>query len=147
MILKSSSIFVSFRYDLLASILFALLSIILLYKGIIVYSQSTCWFGLNMILVAILLLLFDLLKISNFYNYLYAFIPIISSLIIIAVYSNLLYIKVIVLDVSIAIPLITFWYITTDWWWQALAYVAMVFAGIIICRNIDISKESRSGKI
>ena len=147
LVLHTQSYFVGFRYDVLASIMFALLSIMLLYKAIIVYSQSTCWFALNMILVAILLLLFNILNLTENFYYLFSIIPIISSIIIIAVYANLLYIKVIVLDISISIPIIVFNYVFLAWWWQVVVYTFSIILGIFVCRKISIFRESHSGKI
>ena len=45
------------------SILLAVLSITLIYKGVLLKSSSTLWFALNLISYAIILLLFDIFDI------------------------------------------------------------------------------------
>lgn len=124
------------------SVILAIISLTLIYKGVLLKSGSTLWFAISLILYAILLIIFELLKIYvNDFYYLFVLIPIIASLINIAVFNNLIYIKVIILNISLAIPVFLVSFVEIEWW-QTLIVVAMcLFAGIVICRLINFDKE------
>jgi len=124
------------------SILLAVLSITLIYKGVLLKSSSTLWFALNLISYAIILLLFDIFDIKlNENYYILSLIPIIASIINLAVFGYLIYIKVIILNISIIIPVMLWQFIDINIWWLLAIALFSVLLGIIICRSIYFKRE------
>lgn len=128
--------------NLIFSILLAIVSMNLIYKGKILKSTSTLWFGLCLILYAITIIIFELFKydLSKYYCF-FTIIPIFSSLIVLAIFNNLIYIKVIILNVSIAIPIIFYNIFWLTWWWGCIIGVVSIAIGIILSRCLNIGKE------
>lgn len=124
------------------SILLAIVSLSLIYKGVLIKSSSTLWFAVSLIIYAITIIIFEYLKIDpqNYY-YIFVLIPIIASLINLAVFQNLIYIKVIILNISIAIPVFLSRFLSLSIWWILFIRLISVFIGIIICRSINLDKE------
>jgi hypothetical protein len=134
--------FIDLKSDILFSIVLAIISLNLIYKGVLLKSSSTLWFALNLILYAILIVLLNLISVDyrDYYVY-FVLIPIIPSVITLAVFNNLMYIKVIILNISIFIPLIVYSTITQNIWWVISIGCMGLFLGILICRMLKFSKE------
>ena len=81
------------------SVLLALISLNMLNKGVVLRSSSTQWFGMVLILCAIAMMLLRLGVLTPNHYYLFSIIPIIPSVILLAVFRNPLYIKVIILNI------------------------------------------------
>jgi hypothetical protein len=128
--------------DIVFSLVLAIISISLIYKGVLLKSSSTLWFSLSLILYAILILTMGILNIdySN-YHYIFALIPIIPSIINIIIFQNLVYIKVIIINITIFIPIIIKYYFTISQWLYIISFVVSIILGIIFCRCIKFDKE------
>lgn len=128
--------------EMLFSVLLVIVSISMLTKGVFLKSQSTLWFGITLVLSAILMLIFSIFNVDYIlYNYIYILLPIIASMINIAVFHNLIYIKVIILNITIAIPFVISKIVILDVFWYFLIGVISVFLGIVVCRFIKMKKE------
>lgn len=129
--------------ELVLSILLAIISINLIYKGMLIRSSSTLWFAVSLILFAIAIVVFELLKVSPLdYYWIFSIIPIISSLINVAIFQNLIYIKVIILNISICIPIFIKYFSALNVWWIVAIAGVSVLMGILLCRCINFSKEN-----
>ena len=124
------------------SILLSIISLNLIAKGILIKSSSTLWFAITLILFAIDIMIYDIIHLSphDFY-FVYGIIPIISSLINLAIFSNLIYIKVIILNISILIPLILSYYLNLNIFWILGILAISLVIGIIVCRCISLKRE------
>lgn len=128
--------------ELLFSILLVVVSISLLVKGVFLKSQSTLWFAITLVLFAIFMLISNIFNMNiTIYNYIYILLPIIASMINIVVFHNLLYIKVIILNITIAIPFILEKYIPIQKFWFFVVGVVSIALGIFVCRLIKMKKE------
>lgn len=134
--------FIEGRQTLIFSILLAVLSITLIYKGVLLKSSSTLWFSLNLISYAIIIVVFEVVDLTfSDYYYLLSLIPIIASLINLAVFGYMIYIKVIILNITVAVPILLWQFTSLDFWWIIGVGVVSVLLGIIICRLIYDKKE------
>ena len=124
------------------SILLAVISLNMIWKGKILKSTSTLWFGLSLILYAILIIIFELMQydLQDLY-YLFVFIPIISSVIILVIFGNLIYIKVIIFNIAIAIPVVLYNVLWLAWWWVVVIGVVSIVSAVLISRNLWFNKE------
>jgi len=124
------------------SLLLALISINLIAKGVLLKSSSTMWFALTLILFAIVIAGFELnsLNSANYY-FVFSIIPIISSLINLAIFKNLIYIKVIILNISIIIPTIVSYFVDLELYFVFAIAIFCVIMGIVLCRSINLNKE------
>lgn len=128
--------------ELTFSILLVIVSINLLFKGVFLKSQSTLWFANVLILYAILMIVFNLLNIEyNNYIYIYILLPIISSIINIVIFHNLIYIKVIILNISLVVPFILYKFIKLDFYLYFIIGTISVLLGIIMCRFFKMKRE------
>ena len=125
------------------SFILALVSINSIWKGVVLRSSSTLWFSITLILISITIVIFDLnaLVVENYY-FIFVLIPIIASLINLAIFHNLIYIKVIILNISIAIPTIIHYFYNLKVWWNILSFGVSIVLGIIICRLWNLDKEN-----
>ena len=127
----------------LFTILLAVISLNLIYKGKLLKSTSTLWFGLNLMIYAIMIIAFNLLKLSIFdYNWLMVLLPILPSIMIIGIFYNLIYVKVIIFNIAIAIPIIIDSIFNIDLWKVLVIALISVMLAIVISRSISIGKES-----
>lgn len=127
---------------LVFSILMALISINLIHKGILLKSQSTLWFAISLMLFAIAIIVCRLCGVEPIeYYFVFALIPIISSIINVAIFSNMFYIKIIILNISIIIPILILYFSSLSWIYIALIGAISVGVGILICRNLSFDKE------
>lgn len=133
---------------LIFSIILALISINLIAKGVIIKSSSTLWFSITLILFALIIIVFEMNFIESIdYYYIFSFIPIISSVINLAIFQNLIYIKVVILNISIIIPVCIQYFLQLETIQILLIYIVSVLIGIIVCRCINLNKENENGKI
>ena len=124
------------------SIILASVSLSMLFKGVILKSSSTLWFSLNLILYAILIVISNVFNINYIYNNIYLIlIPIIPSVITLAVFHNLMYIKVMILNLTIFIPFWVFENLTDNLWWVCSIGIVSIIGGIVICRLLIFNKE------
>jgi len=128
--------------ELIFSIMLAIISLNMLTKGVFLKSQSTLWFAITLVLYAILMIIFNIFNIDyNLYNYLFILLPIIASVINIVVFHNLIYIKVIILNVTLSVPFILSKFLNLEIYWYVFIGVVSVFIGIIVCRCFKMKGE------
>lgn len=125
------------------SIILAIISINMIAKGVIIKSSSTLWFAVSLILFAITIAIFDIKNIDpKQYYFIFSIIPIISSIINLAIFENLIYIKVIILNISIAIPVFVWYFWDFKFIINLIISVLSVIIGIVISRFINLNKEN-----
>ena len=124
------------------SIVLAIISLTLIYKGTLLKSSSTMWFSIFLILTAIFTIILNLLhlNVSNYY-YVFAILPIIASIFNLIIFKYIIYIKVIILNISIAIPVFCMQFLNWEWWINLIIGIISVIFGILICRLINFDKE------
>lgn len=128
--------------QLLFSLVLVCLSISTLIKGVFLKSQSTLWFSITLVLYAILMVVFGLLKVDySTYYYLYVLLPIIASIINIVVFGNLLYIKLIILNISIFIPIVIAEFVILSIFDCVILSAISIALGIIVCKCVKMGKE------
>ncbi|MBQ7352157.1 MAG: hypothetical protein IJW59_04815 [Clostridia bacterium] len=125
------------------SILLSIISLNLIVKGAILKSSSTLWFANCLILSSFIIVLLDLcqVQISEYYL-LFVLIPFISSLINLAIFQNLIYIKIIILNIFIAVPLVFDYFFDFRQWVLWVAVAGCLVVGFLICRSINVDKEN-----
>lgn len=124
------------------SIILALISISLLYKGTLLKSSSTLWFSINLIFSAIFLITINLIDINiNDCYYVFSLIPLIASLINLFIYRYIIYIKVIILNISAIIPVVLMQFFVLEWWIVLITAVVSILLGILLCRSINLGRE------
>lgn len=127
--------------NILFSILLAVLSLFTCFKGTMIRSFSTLWFSVTLILYAILIIVFEITKISyDDYIYLFAFLPIITSLVFIC-FKKFHYIKVLIINLSIAIPVLISKTTVFNLWLNIGCFMCFVILGIFIAGLLDGHKE------
>lgn len=128
--------------NLILSIFLFVISLNLIYKGVVIRSGSTLWFSISLILFAISIVIFELLNVDPLrYYFIFPIIPIISSLINVAIFENLIYIKVIIINISIIIPIFIMYFTNLSIWWIMGVGVISNILGVLICRHISFDKE------
>jgi len=129
--------------DLAFTLLLAGIAVNMIFKGVLIKSQSTMWFAVTLALSAITLILFVLNGEDGAeYYYIFSFLPIISSVINLAIFGNLIYIKVIILNISIIVPIILSYFVAIEILTLVVIGVCSVVVGISICRLIRTNKEN-----
>lgn len=129
------------------SILLVVIGFDLIWKGVLLKSSSTLWFAICLILWAILILILKLYNQNNQeYIFVFASIPLIPSALNMIVFKNSIYLKVIIINISIIVPILLMQFLTLSWWWLVLMATASVVVSIVICRFIGL-KRGRSGKV
>ena len=124
------------------SVLLAVISLNMIYKGVLLRSSSTLWFALDLILFAITIMIFELMKTNPIeYYFVFALIPIISSIINVAIFKNLIYIKVIIINISIIIPIFIMYFTNLSIWWLLTIGVIGIVLSVLLCRMIKMDKE------
>ncbi|HBO48215.1 MAG TPA: hypothetical protein DD614_00015 [Clostridiales bacterium] len=124
------------------SIILVAIGFDLIYKGVLLKSSSTLWFANSLILFAILIIILKLEK-QNLLDfvYLFALIPVLPSILNLAVFKNTIYIKIIILNLSIFIPILIQFVFSPKFWLMLIIWLFSVTLGIIICRNLKFGKE------
>lgn len=129
-------------YDVIAfSLVLASVALHLFYKGAVLKSFSTLWFALCLILYALCILAFEVWNIEyEDYFYLFAFLPILPSVLMVA-FGRVTYLKVIIVNLSISLPLLLFNYFNLSFWLKLASFAISISLGIVISRCIYIGKE------
>ena len=129
------------------SILLVVIGFDLIWKGVLLKSSSTLWFAICLILWAILILILKLYN-QNIQEYIFVFasIPLIPSALNMIVFKNSIYLKVIIINIFIIVPILLMQFLTLSWWWLVLMATASVGVSIVICRFIGL-KRGCSGKV
>ena len=99
------------------SILLVAIGFDLIWKGVLLKSSSTLWFAICLILWAILILILKLYN-QNIQEYIFVFasIPLIPSALNMIVFKNSIYLKVIIINISIIVPILLMQFLTLSWW-------------------------------
>ena len=74
------------------------------------------------------------------YIYVFAFLPIVTSLIFVC-FKNFNYIKVMIINLSIAIPILVSNILAIKIWLNIVIFIESILIGISICRLITTRKE------
>ncbi len=123
------------------SVVLTLVSLGLCYKGAVLKSYSTLWFALNLVLYALLILIFEIRNI-DYLNllYLFAFLPLISSLILVC-FGKFAYFKVIILNLSVALPLLAFEFWEMVLWLKIGVFAISILLGVLTSKLFSLGKE------
>lgn len=125
------------------SFIMALIGINLLIKGVIIKSNSTLWFANVLIALSLTIVILEYLSLDiNENYYLLTFVPILASVINLIVFKNLIYVKVIIINVTVIIPTILQFINEFDFYWTVGLFVISILIGIFICRLINFDKEN-----
>lgn len=131
---------------LVFSVILVCIGLNLIHKGVLLKSTSTLWFAMCLIIFAICIII---LKLNNKnvqdFAYLFGVIPLISSFINLALFGDKIYIKVIILNMSILVPIFTSQCLNLQWFINVGIGVISFILGIIICRHINLDKEKIDG--
>ena len=131
---------------LVFSVILVCIGLNLIHKGVLLKSTSTLWFAMCLIIFAICIII---LKLNNQnvqdFAYLFGVIPLISSFINFALFHAKIYIKVIILNMSILVPIFTSQFLNLQWFIDVGIGVMAIILGILICRNINLDKEKIDG--
>lgn len=126
---------------ILFSVLLASVSLVLCFEGAILKSFSTLWFALSLILYAILIITFEVNNIAySGVGYLFAYLPILSSLIMLFM-GRWGYIKVIILNISIALPISLIHNLSMEIWLKLGIILLSFIMGVFISKCITFDKE------
>lgn len=129
--------------ELIFSLFMAIIGINLIIKGVIIKSNSTLWFANVLITMALTIAVLRYLKIDVVENYyLFTIIPIIASVINLVVFKNLIYIKVIIINVTVIVPTMLQFLKKFDIYWTTGMFVISVLIGVLVCRLINFDKEN-----
>ena len=124
------------------SVLLAIISLNMVSKGVILRSSSTLWFAIVLILNAIFMILLSesyLMTVNIFY--VFSIIPIIPSIILLAVFKNPIYIKVIILNIFIISSIVLWQEFNLGIWENVLNFGISILLSIVICRNLNFDRE------
>ena len=72
-------------------------------------------------------------------------IPLISSFVNLAIFGAKIYIKVIILNLSILVPIFTSQFLNFQWFINVGIGIVSLILGILICRSINLDKEKTDG--
>lgn len=127
--------------NILFSVLLAILSIFVCFKGSILKSYSTLWFGITLILYALLIVTFEVVKFDYMgYSYVFAFLPLITSTLFIC-FKKFNYIKIFIINLTIAIPVMFVNILNLKLWLNIAVFTISIIIGIVVCKLIDLSRE------
>ncbi len=129
--------------ELIFSLFMAIIGINLIIKGVLIKSNSTLWFANVLITMALTIAVLRYLKIGVVENYyLFTIIPIIASVINLVVFKNLIYIKVIIINVTVIVPTMLQFLKKFDIYWTTGMFIISVLIGVLVCRLINFDKEN-----
>jgi len=128
--------------------LIALISLNMFNKGVLIKSNSTIWFAMCLILFAIITMVLVIkgTSIDKFILYL-APVPIIASIVNILFFNNIIFIKIIILNISLLLPLYLNEFVVSEQWIQVIIYIVSIIFGIVVCRSIDLDKGVKNGEV
>ena len=129
--------------ELIFSLFMAIIGINLIIKGVLIKSNSTLWFANVLITMALTIAVLRYLKVDVVENYyLFTIIPIIASVINLVVFKNLIYIKVIIINVTVIVPTMLQFLKNFDIYWTIGMFVISILIGVLVCRLINFDKEN-----
>ena len=115
----------------------------MIYKGKLLKSTSTLWFANTLILYAIIIILAEIFSWNILDNYyIFLIIPLFASIINLVVFHSKIYWKVIILNISALIPALLMFFYDFNVWINAVFWTISVVIGILVCRSINLGKES-----
>ena len=125
------------------SLFMALVGVNLLVKGVLIKSNSTLWFANVLITMSLTIVVVSLvgLEITKVY-YMFTIIPIFASVINLIVFKNLIYVKIIIINITIIVPAVIQFLKNLDIYWTVGLFVISVLIGILVCRLINFDKEN-----
>ena len=127
---------------LVFSVVLAIISFVSIYKGVLLKSSSTLWFSIFLILTAIFVIILNLMNLNiNNYYFVFSTLPIIASIINLIIFKYKIYIKLIILNISIAIPIFCMQFLSFEWWVNLIIGSVTILLGVFICRSINFDKE------
>jgi len=128
--------------DIVFSCILAIISLSLMFKGLLIKSVSTIWFSLCLIIYALCIIVFNIID-FNYLNYysIFALIPVISSLIILVIFKNLLYIRLIIINIFIALPIFFLNIFDFNVWIFVTILIFSIILSVFVCRLIRFNKE------
>lgn len=125
------------------SILMAIIGLNLIFKGVVLKSNSTLWFANVLLSLAITIIVFSLLKIDmQKYCYVFSIVPILASILNLFVFNNKIYVKIIIVNITIIIPTIIQYFYKFELYWFVCITIVSVLLGIFLCRFINFDKEN-----
>jgi len=132
-----------YDYDIIVfSMFLALISLSMIAKGVLLKSGSTLWFAINLILSAIFIIVINIcrLDIDNYY-YIISIIPLIASVFNLIIFRYNIYIKLLILNTSIIIPVMIWQFLSLNSWMNLIIACISIVLGILISRGINFGKE------
>lgn len=128
--------------DLIFSLFLSLIGINLILKGVLIKSNSTLWFANVLITLSLTIVLLELFELNIVdYYYLFTIIPILASVINLIVFKNLIYVKVIIINITVIIPTILQFLNKFNLYLAMCVFVISILVGVLICRLINFDKE------
>ena len=128
--------------QLILSVIMSIIGFNLLFKAVIIKSSSTIWFAIVLISMSVAVVVISLLNgsVEKLY-YVFTVVPLFASLLNLMVFNNLIYVKVIIINMSVIVPIvIKYFYAFSSYWSIGLSVISIIM-GIIICRLIKFDKE------
>ena len=128
--------------QLILSVIMSIIGFNLLFKAVIIKSSSTIWFAIVLISMSVAVVVISLLNgsVEKLY-YVFTVVPLFASLLNLIVFNNLIYVKVIIINMSVIVPIvIKYFYAFSSYWSIGLSVISIIM-GIIICRLIKFDKE------
>lgn len=123
------------------SIVLAVVSINCCFKGAVLKSYSTLWFAVSLVLYALLIIVFEVNRISyGEFNYYFAVLPVVTSLIFIC-FGKLNYIYAIIINLSVAIPIFIINLFSLNIWLKIAVFTVFVLVGLLLSRAVYIKRE------
>lgn len=140
-----SNLIVGYLKDLdqiVLSVVLICVSVALIFKGVLLKSSSTLWFAICLINFSILIIIFELASVDlQGYDWIFACVPLLASVLNLAVFKAKIYIKVIILNISILIPIVTTQVLSPNTWLSVIIWLVSVILGVFICRCINLDRE------
>ena len=140
-----SNLIVGYLKDLeqiVLSVVLIFVSVTLIFKGVLLKSSSTLWFAICLINFSILIIIFELASVDlRGYDWIFACVPLLASMLNLAVFKAKIYIKVIILNISILIPIVTTQVLSPNIWLSLIIWLGSVIFGIFVCRCINLNRE------
>ena len=128
--------------QLVLSIVMAVIGLNLIIKGSVIKSNSTMWFAIVLISISVTIIIAGLLEINLIKNnYIFAVVPLFASFLNLIIFNNLTYIKVIIVNISIIVPMVIEYFYSFEFYWSIGLFVISILIGIMICRLINWGKE------
>jgi hypothetical protein len=130
-------------YQILLSVIMTLIGFNLVFKGVVIKSNSTLWFANVLITMSLTIIILNLLKIDmDEILYLFTIIPIFASVLNLVVFNNLIYLKIIIINITFIVPALIQKFYKFELYCTIGMYVISILIGILVCRLINLDKEN-----